>query len=266
MNDNIEDQESRQPKMTQREQTASSSLRNYTPARVSLGLTGVSLTTRDHLDFQLAHAQARDAVHAQIAVHSLVQELETLGVPALALKSAAPDRVTYLRRPDLGRMLSNESLAQLKPLSCDVVFVVADGLSAVAVERHAVPLLKAVLHRLEGWKLGPLCVVEQGRVAVGDAIGAALGASVAVVLIGERPGLSSPDSLGIYITWEPRVDRRDAERNCISNVREQGLSHAEAARRLAYYLNEARRRKLTGVLLKDESGALEAGAEGPASE
>lgn len=261
MSDETAESERHEPSAEQPGRTAST-LRNYTPARVQLCVTGVSLTARDHLDFQLAHAQARDAVHAQMAVHSLIRELGALGLPVLAMKSAAPDRATYLRRPDLGRTLNEASLALLKPSACDVAFVVADGLSAVAVERHALPLLKEVLPLLEGWKLGPLCVVEQGRVAVGDAIGAAFEACLVVVLIGERPGLSSPDSLGIYVTWEPRVGRTDAERNCISNVREEGLNYAEAARRLAYYLNEARRRKLTGVALKDASSALEPGTKG----
>ena len=183
---------------------AREALRSYTPARLGLERTGVSLATRPLLDFQLAHARARDAVHAAIDVRMLCDELRRSGLPALALESKARDRSTYLRRPDLGRALSEDSAALLTPGEYDVVFVIADGLSALAVERHALRLMREVLPLIAGWRLAPVCVVEQGRVAVGDAIGEALHAPLAVVLIGERPGLSSPDSLGVYITWEPR--------------------------------------------------------------
>jgi ethanolamine ammonia-lyase small subunit len=149
--------------------------------------------------------------------------------------------------------LSRESAAQLTAGVYDVVFVIADGLSALAVERHALHLLRALLPLLDGWRVAPVCVVEQGRVAVGDAIGEAMRAALAVVMIGERPGLSSPDSLGVYITWEPRPGRRDAERNCISNIREEGLSYAAAASRLFFYMKEASRQRRTGVQLKDPS-------------
>jgi ethanolamine ammonia-lyase small subunit len=233
---------------------ARDALRSYTPARIALQRTGVSLATGPLLDFQLAHARARDAVHAAIDVRMLCDELRRCGLPALALESQAKDRLTYLRRPDLGRALSADSAALLTPGEYDVVFVVADGLSALAVERHAVQLLRAVLPLITGLRLAPVCVVEQGRVAIGDAIGEALGARLAVVLIGERPGLSSPDSLGVYITWEPRRGRRDAERNCISNIREEGLGYAPAAARLHHYVNESSRLQLTGLGLKDPAG------------
>jgi ethanolamine ammonia-lyase small subunit len=230
------------------------SLASYTPARVALQKTGVSLATHEVLDFQLAHAQARDAVHAVLDVPSLREGLRARNLPALFLRSAAPDRSTYLRHPNLGRTLNAESAAQLKTQPCDVVFVIADGLSSVAVDRHALPLLDAVLPLLPAeWKLGPVCVVEQGRVAVGDGVGAALSAEISVVLIGERPGLSSPDSLGAYITWQPRPGRTDAERNCVSNIRPEGLSYESAARKLAFYLTAARAQKLTGVALKESS-------------
>ncbi len=211
---------------------AREALRSYTPARIGLQRTGVSLGTRPLLDFQLAHARARDAVRAAIDVRMLCDELRRSGLPALALESRARDRATYLRRPDLGRSLSKESAKLLSPGEYDVVFVIADGLSALAVERHALRLLREVLPLIAGWRLAPVCVVEQGRVAVGDAIGEALHASLTVMLIGERPGLSSPDSLGAYLTWAPRLGRRDAERNCISNIREEGLGYAAAAGRL----------------------------------
>jgi ethanolamine ammonia-lyase small subunit len=235
---------------------AREALRSYTPARIALQRTGVSLATRPLLDFQLAHAQARDAVHAAIDVRMLCDELRRCGLAALGLESQAKDRLTYLRRPDLGRVLNADSAALLTPGEYDAVFVVADGLSALAVERHAVQLLRAVLPLIGDWRLAPVCVVEQGRVAIGDAIGEALGARLAVVLIGERPGLSSPDSLGVYITWEPRRRRKDAERNCISNIREEGLGYAPAAARLHHYMKESWRLQLTGLGLKDPAGDI----------
>jgi ethanolamine ammonia-lyase small subunit len=230
---------------------AREALRSYTPARIGLQRSGVSLATRPLLEFQLAHARARDAVHAAIDVRMLCDELRRCALPSLALESNAKDRGTFLRRPDLGRTLSQESAALLTPGEYDVVFVIADGLSALAVERHALHLLRAVLPFIAGWRLAPVCVVEQGRVAVGDAIGEAVQAPMAVVLIGERPGLSSPDSLGVYITWEPRRGRKDSERNCISNIREEGLGYAAAANRLQYYMQESSRRHMSGLELKD---------------
>src|SRR5271163_606893 len=241
------------PEMTY---AAREALRSYTPARVALQRTGVSLATRPLLDFQLAHARARDAVHAAMDVRMMCDELRRHGLPVLALKSQAGDRSTYLTRPDLGRRLSENSATLLKPGEYDVVFVVADGLSALAVEKHALHLMRAILPVIAGWRLAPVCVVEQGRVAVGDAIGEALHAPLAVMLIGERPGLSSPDSLGVYITGEPRSGRKDAERNCISNIREEGLSYAAAASRLHYYMDEAARRHMTGLGLKDPAEDL----------
>ncbi len=229
-------------------------LRALTPARVALGRTGVSQLTGDLLDFQRAHAQARDAVHARLDVSTLAANLAAItGQEVLVMHSAAMDRTTYLQRPDLGRRLSEISRPNLPAGNWDLALIVADGLSAIAVERHAPPLLQQLLPRLEGWRLAPIAVVEQGRVAIGDEIGAALGAQLSVVLIGERPGLSSPDSLGAYITWDPGPGRIDAERNCISNIRVGGLSYITAAMQLSYYLTEARRRQLTGIPLKDDS-------------
>lgn len=236
-------------------------LRALTPARVALGRTGVSQQTRDLLAFQQAHAMARDAVHARLDAAGLAAAIAAItAAKVLRLRSQAADRAAYLQRPDLGRVLDAASEAALAEIRSsggfDLALVVADGLSALAVERHATALLRALLPRIEGWRVAPVCVVEQGRVAIGDAIGDALGAALCVVLIGERPGLSSPDSLGAYITWEPRPGRTDAERNCISNIRAEGLSYDEAAAQLGFYLTEARRRRLTGVALKDETGAL----------
>ena len=233
-------------------------LRPRTPARIGLGRSGGSLPTGAHLDFQLAHARARDAVHRALDVPALAAGLERAGLAVATVRSAAFDRRRYLERPDLGRRLDADSRDILQGLAApagapDLVFVVADGLSAQAAQRHAIPVLAALEPTLrgEGWRLGPVVVAEQGRVALGDEIGEALRADLAAVLIGERPGLSSPDSLGIYLTLSPRIGRTDAERNCISNVRPDGLSYALAAQRLRFLLTEARRRILTGVGLKD---------------
>jgi ethanolamine ammonia-lyase small subunit len=223
----------------------------------------VSQRTSDLLQFQRAHAQARDAVHARLETAALSAAIGAIsGDDVMRLNSMAADRRVYLQRPDLGRRLDERSAAALADLQigrCDLSLIVADGLSALAVERHATPLLESLLPWLEGWRLAPICIVEQGRVAIGDEIGAALGAQLCVVLIGERPGLSSPDSLGAYVTWEPRPGRMDAERNCISNIRSEGLGYAEAAAQLVFYLSEARRRKLTGIALKEESHLIEEG-------
>lgn len=226
-------------------------LRAFTPARVALGQTGHSVPTAELLRFQLDHARARDAVHQPL-------DPRLLGLPHLLLRSAAPDRATYLRRPDLGRALSPESCALLAKGDYDAAIVIADGLSAPAVQRHAAPLLDALLPRLpeEEWRLAPLVVALQARVAIGDEIGSALGARQVVVLIGERPGLTSPDSLGIYLTWEPRPGRADADRNCISNVRAEGISYDLAAHKLHFLMREARVRKLSGVRLKEDAPAL----------
>jgi ethanolamine ammonia-lyase small subunit len=227
------------------------SLREHTPARVDIGRVGHSLPTRELLDFQLAHARARDAVHLPLDVRSLVLELNR---PCLTLASAARDRTTYLHRPDLGRQLNAASRELLAPHKSeyDAAFIIADGLSALAVHRHAAPLLAVILPKLD-WRIAPIAIVQQGRVAIGDEIGEALGAKLSVVLIGERPGLSSPDSLGIYLTWHPRPGRTDAERNCISNIRAEGLSYELAARKLLFLMNESRRLKLSGVKLKESA-------------
>lgn len=235
-------------------------LRQHTPARIGLGRSGVSQPTSVQLEFQVAHAQARDAVHRPFDHAGVEAAVRALGLPTLSLHSAAPDRPTYLKRPDLGRRLDDASLAQIDALEqgrgADLAIVVADGLSALAVERHAAPFIALLRSTLgAGWRWAPVSVVRQGRVAVGDPIGHALGASVVAVLIGERPGLSSPDSMGIYLTWDPKPGRTDAERNCISNVRPEGLALQAAAERLAWLMNEARTRQLTGVDLKDESVA-----------
>jgi ethanolamine ammonia-lyase small subunit len=232
-------------------------LRDYTPARVELGRTGASLPTRAMLDFQLAHARARDAVHLPLAVQSLAFELKEKRLGSIALTSAARDRDEYLKRPDLGRRLREESRQQLTALrgEYEAAFVIADGLSAFAVHRHAVPFIDVLLRDLD-WRIAPIAIVEQGRVAIGDEIGEILGARITVVLIGERPGLSSPDSLGAYLTWNPRTGRTDAERNCISNIRAEGLSYPAAAHKLRFLMHESRRLKLSGLQLKEAAGLI----------
>ncbi len=236
-------------------------LTRFTSARIGLGRAGISVPTRPLLEFQLAHAQARDAVHRPFEGEAMQRELESRGLEVIRLHTAARDRSMYIQRPDLGRILndaSNASLEQRAPEQYDVVLIVADGLSSLAVERHAVPLLDRILPKLESaqWKIAPICIVEQARVAVGDEIGALLAAKLSVILIGERPGLSSPDSLGIYLTWEPLPGRSNAQRNCISNVRPEGLSYELAAHKLFHLMTAARQRKLSGVELKDEAPML----------
>ncbi|MFG0380950.1 ethanolamine ammonia-lyase subunit EutC [Pseudomonas sp. zbq_18] len=244
-------------------------LRRLTPARIALGRAGTSLPTAAQLDFQHAHAQARDAVHLALDHASLAAGLAEHGHSCLHLRSAAGDRHIYLQRPDLGRRLHPDSAALLRqqPQGHDLAIVVADGLSALAVQRHALPFLQRLeeLTAVEGWSLAPIALVEQGRVAVADEIGELLGARMVVILIGERPGLSSPDSLGLYFTWAPRVGLTDAYRNCISNIRLEGLSYGVAAHKLLYLMREACRRQLSGVNLKDEAQvpSLAPGLEGP---
>ncbi len=236
-------------------------LRRFTPARIGLGRAGVSVPTKALLDFELAHARARDAVHAAFDAQALADALREAGFGgAVVVASQARNRMEYLLRPDLGRALDEGGRKRLSRLRDDggsggLVVVIADGLSAVAPARHALPLLRELRTDLRSELREHVTVVvaNYGRVALGDEIGEILGAEAVVVLIGERPGLSSPDSLGIYLTWAPRVGRTDAERNCISNVRPQGLPYSEAARRLAYLLWEARRLGLSGVALKDDS-------------
>ncbi|MFG1396866.1 ethanolamine ammonia-lyase subunit EutC [Roseixanthobacter pseudopolyaromaticivorans] len=233
----------------------------HTPARIALGRTGASLPTQEVLRFALAHAQARDAVHTPFDAAAVEAQVRALGFDTVQIASAAPARDVYLRRPDLGRRLAEASRTLLEaaaPRPVDLALVVADGLSSAAVHAQAVPFLAALKPWIEkeNWRISPVCIAAQARVALGDEAGAALKARAVLVMIGERPGLSSPDSLGLYLTFAPRPGRTDAERNCISNVRAEGLSHAAAAFKLAWLLKEAFRREITGVDLKDESDAL----------
>jgi ethanolamine ammonia-lyase small subunit len=237
-----------------------SDLRRLTAARIGLKRAGASLATGPLLDFALAHARARDAVLAPLDEARLAAELSALGVAVTTVASAAEDRQAYLIRPDLGRRLGAGAAAALAAHrgDYDVAFVVADGLSAGAVALHAVPVLTKAMTTLRGenWPIAPLVVVRRGRVAIGDVIADALGAASVAVLIGERPGLSAPDSMGAYLTFKPHAGTTDAERNCISNIRPEGIDYETAAFRLIYMLRAMRARRLSGVLLKDDSGRL----------
>jgi ethanolamine ammonia-lyase small subunit len=240
-------------------------LRQLTAARIGLARTGASLATAPLLDFRLAHSRARDAVNEPLDAARLAAALAGLSDPVLAVVSAAGTRSDYLLRPDLGRRLAADAEATLAPHAgrYDVVLVVADGLSARAVQSHAQPVLARVIERLraEAWQIAPLVIVRHGRVAIGDAIAMALGAECAAILIGERPGLSAADSMGAYLTFKPHAHATDADRNCISNIRPEGLGYAEAAFKIAHMLGAMRTARLSGVRLKDDSGRrLEGGA------
>lgn len=236
-------------------------LRDFTPARVALGRAGNGLPTRELLQLQLAHARARDAVAAKVDARALALGLQPVVGECLLAHSAAPNRESYLRHPDWGRRLADDSYQLLAERrgQFDAAFIIADGLSAVAVERHAGPLLESILKRLDCriWRLAPVLIVEQGRVAIGDEVAECLGSSMSVVLIGERPGLSSPDSLGIYLTWNPHRGLTNADRNCISNIRSEGLNYDAAAHLLVLLMNESRAKKVSGVGLRGGSKVLE---------
>ncbi|ALG74255.1 ethanolamine ammonia-lyase [Azospirillum thiophilum] len=228
--------------------------RTATRARIALGRSGDALPTKALLEFQLAHARARDAVHSAVDFARLAADLAPL--ETVRVHSAAPDRPTYLRRPDLGRRLDPASAAALPLGDWDLLFVLADGLSAAAVQVNAAPLVHACMTRLPGLRVGPVVLAEQARVALGDEVAAAMGARLAVLLVGERPGLSAAESLGAYLTWAPRPGRADSERNCISNIHSDGLSIQAAADKLCWLATEAARLKLTGVALKEDAPSL----------
>jgi ethanolamine ammonia-lyase small subunit len=250
----------RSPQLTPDDDGVWAALRGLTAARIGLQRTGASLSTVPLLDFQLAHARARDAVHTPLDEARLIAELARLECPVVAIASAAEDRQSFLMRPDLGRRLGPAAEAALTPHATghDVVFVITGGLSARAVQMHAAPVLAGVLPalRAQSWRIAPLVVARQGRVAVGDAVANALNANCVVVLLGERPGLSAPDSMGAYLTWQPGPDTSDADRNCISNIRPEGLGTADAAFKIAHLLRAMRTRRLSGVRLKDDSDPL----------
>lgn len=239
-------------------------LKSFTRARIALGRVGSSLPTKEVLDFGMSHAIARDAVHCPLDVESFCGGLHEAGFETLCVKSAAPDRASYLLRPDLGRKLSDDSADCLRDEAhkdLDMLFVIGDGLSSLAVANHARPVLECLRSLLRATcRVAPVVVAIQARVALSDHIGELLRARVVVMLIGERPGLTSPDSLGIYITYAPQIGRQDSDRNCISNVRPEGLNYVAAARKTLWLVNEAMRLKLSGIGLKDQSDLAEIGA------
>lgn len=250
-------------------------LADLTPARVALGRSGVSLPTRELLSFGLAHARARDAVHTALDTAQLRAVLEAQAWRVIEVASSAPDRAAYLARPDWGRRLSAASEARLIqcvamesndiPARPDLVLVLSDGLSSAALHAHALPLLTALRSRLDGLRVAPLVIATQARVALSDAVGEHFGARLAVNLIGERPGLSSPDSLGVYVTAAPRVGRCDAERWCLSNIHGAGLGYKEAAAQLAVLIASALRSGRSGVASMARDASLSASEGVPTS-
>jgi ethanolamine ammonia-lyase small subunit len=236
-------------------------LKEFTAARIGIGRTGASIPLKQSLMFKLAHAHARDAVYSELDVDKLSVDLKQFDLPVLQLHSQAAYREQYLQRPDLGRQLNEEFIGQLNDHTVkgvDIVIIIADGLSAAAVNSNAVSLLKILIPQLQsaGLKLAPVCLVKQGRVAIADDIGMHLNARLSLMLIGERPGLSSADSMGAYLTFNPRPGLTDESRNCISNIRPHGLTVKPAAKKIFYLVQEAFRRKLSGVGLKDNAGLL----------
>jgi ethanolamine ammonia-lyase small subunit len=236
------------------------SLKEFTTARIAIGRVGTSIPLKEFQEFKLAHAHARDAVYSVLDVEGISNNLKVFKVPVLHLHSKAASRHKYLTRPDLGRQLDEESTVQLKDFSAnaDIAIIIADGLSATAVNENAFNLLEILMPMLLDTKLKlcPICLVEQGRVAIGDDIAYGLNAKFSIVLIGERPGLSSADSMGAYLTYNPRPGLTDESRNCVSNIRQQGLTPKHAADKIFYLINEAFRRKISGVTLKDNAGLL----------
>jgi len=249
-----------------------SALRDYTDARIGLGRAGVSIPTSHSLEFQLAHAQAQDAVHLPLDVETVVEQLENANLilnqeqeifTPILLHSQAINRTTYLQRPDLGRRLDKKSIETLKKVNTlkdekyDLSIVVVDGLSSLAIKENSSIFIKKLIEELntdpQNWNIAPITIVLQGRVAIGDEVGEILNSKTSIVLIGERPGLSSPDSMGLYLTYNPKVGLTDESRNCISNIRNEGLSYEEAIKKTMYLLKESRRLELSGVNLKDRT-------------
>jgi ethanolamine ammonia-lyase small subunit len=233
-------------------------LRRLTAARIGLKRSGASLATAPLLEFQLAHARARDAVHQALDTRQLEKDLTGLGLPILTVDSRAKDRPQFLMRPDLGRQLSPETEGTLatKKGTYDIAFVISDGLSASAAQKHAGPLLAEIIPALKDCRLAPLVIVRLGRVGAGDAVAAALNATSVVILLGERPGLTAPDSLGAYLTWKPRPGTTEADRNCVSNIRPEGVRYADAGRTIVHLLRAMRAGGASGIALKDDSDRL----------
>jgi ethanolamine ammonia-lyase small subunit len=236
-------------------------LQEFTPARIAIGRVGTSIPLKQSLEFKLAHAHARDAVYSELNISNLTDLFKQFNLPVLYLHSRVNNRGQYLKRPDLGRKLNDDSLAQLQDhsIKTDIALIIADGLSATAVNENSIGLLQVLIPQLlaANFTLAPISLVEQGRVAIGDDIGYGLNAKLSLVLIGERPGLSSADSLGAYLTYNPKPGLTDEMRNCISNIRSGGLIYKKAAKKIFYLITEAFKRKLSGVDLKDNDGLLE---------
>ncbi|GAB2591832.1 ethanolamine ammonia-lyase subunit EutC [Spirosoma areae] len=251
-----------EPKKTSIEPDEWEALKAYTNARIALGKTGISIPLRESLRVKLAHAHAKDAVYSQLNIADLQADLAGTGLPVYHVHSRAENRDIYLQRPDLGRLLNDQSIEQLRQLNsspADISLIIADGLSATAIHKNAPPVVTAFVEKVRqaGYSLAPILLVEQGRVAITDAIGELLRPRLAIILIGERPGLSAPDSMGAYITYAPKPGLTDERRNCISNIREQGLSPILAADKLMHLIHSAFRLQLTGVALKDTDGLLD---------
>jgi ethanolamine ammonia-lyase small subunit len=233
-------------------------LRSFTPARIALGRTGVSIPLKENLAFRLAHAHARDAVFSVLEMDRIAEELKNFQLPVLRLQTECTGRTEYLQRPDLGRLLnevSRQRVSDYQNRSFDIAILLADGLSATAINKHAIPLLCLLipLLRQASISIAPISIIENGRVAVGDEVGSLLRADISLILIGERPGLSSPDSMSAYLTWQPAIGLTDERRNCISNIRPEGLTYALAAEKLLYLLKEMCRLQISGVQLKDNA-------------
>jgi ethanolamine ammonia-lyase small subunit len=236
------------------------SLKEFTAARIAMGRVGSSIPLTQYLEFKLAHAHARDAVYSELNSEAISYYLQHLDIPILKLHSKAENRNQYLQRPDFGRLLHEQSVETLKEHTgkYDVCIIIADGLSAHAVNSNAVQLVEALvqLFRSVKYKVAPICITAQSRVALADHIAHGLNAKLSIILIGERPGLSSADSVGAYLTYNPRPGLTDEMRNCVSNIRPEGLLHQLAAEKIFYLVQEAFRRKLSGVDLKDNAGLI----------
>lgn len=232
------------------------SLRSLTAARIAIGRTGQSIPLKESLHFKLSHAHARDAIYSSLDLDQLSISLQKFGLPVIHLHSQANSREEYLKRPDLGRRLNNPSPLSNQSNEYDIAIIIADGLSSKAIHDNVAPLLELLIPSLKDFSLAPLTIVGQGRVAIGDEIGSLLKAKLTLILIGERPGLSSPNSLGAYITFNPKPGLTDESRNCVSNIRPEGLSYLEAVKKINYLIRESLNRKISGVSLKDESGLL----------
>lgn len=233
-------------------------LKKHTPARIGLGRSGVSATTQSLLEFNKAHARAKDALQADLELNTLTNGLRSFGLDYLLVQSRVSSKEEYLLRPDLGRELDptyNETLSQNADTESNICITITEGLSASAINKHALPYLELLQHALskKQIKVAPVCIARSGRVAIADPIGSLLKAKISIILVGERPGLSSPHSMGVYITYDPKTGRTDAERNCISNIWEEGLSYQAAVASTLYLIDEITKRQLSGIAIKDNS-------------